>query len=134
MENNERHLERKVHANLEDPREDIPCGEGQSDWLKKICECRADGFVQKPNRKTRTRHDNTDEMTSTSRSNNFGVLNFIERGLKDEVNAVDVMQEIVEITVHRGCGHTSGGREVLTPIEVWAARLSWVDDWHKRSR
>ena len=42
-------------------------------------------------------------MTSASRSNKFDVLNVTERGLKlEDVNAVGVVKEIVEITVDSG--------------------------------
>ena len=42
-------------------------------------------------------------MTNASRSNKFNVLNMPERGLEfEDVNAVDVAQEIVEITVDLG--------------------------------
>ena len=42
----------------------------------------------------------TVEMTTASRSNKFDVLSLTERGLGvEEVNAVDVVQEIVEIIV-----------------------------------
>ena len=45
----------------------------------------------------------TDEMTSASRSYKLDVVKLTERGLVvEEVNAVDVVQEIVEITVGSG--------------------------------
>ena len=58
----------------------------------------------------------TNERTRASRSNNFDVLNFTERGLEvEEVNAVDVVQQIVEITV--------GGRAAKS---VWPIRQKSV--------
>ena len=42
-------------------------------------------------------------MTSASRGNKFGFLNLTERGLKvEEVNAVDVVHEVLEIAVDSG--------------------------------
>ena len=78
--------------------------EGQSDRLRKIREDREDGFVQRPKRKTCKRKEQRDEMTNASRSNKFDVLNMAARGLEfEDVNAVDVVQEIVEIIVVSGC-------------------------------
>ena len=54
----------------------------QRDDLSKICEVRADGFVEKPKRNTCGRHEKTDEMSSAIRSNKFDVLNFSGRGLE----------------------------------------------------
>ena len=62
-------------------------------------------------RKTYKRQGGTKEMTSTSRTNKFDVLNMSEHGLEvEEVNAVDVVQEIVDITVESGAdkGHEDG--------------------------
>ena len=45
-------------------------------------------------------------MTSASRSNQFDVLELIESELEvDEMNAVDVVQEVVEITVDLGAAN-----------------------------
>ena len=74
--------------------------EGQCDGLMEIREFRADRFDQTPKRKTCKQRD---EMTSASRSNKFDVLNFTELPLEvEDVKAVDVVQEIVEITVDSG--------------------------------
>ena len=47
-------------------------------------------------------------MTSASRSIKFDVLKMTERGLEvEEVNAVDAVQEIVEITIDSGAAKSA---------------------------
>ena len=74
----------------------------QREGFSNIREDRRDGFVQKSKRKTRQHLERTDGPTSASWSNRFDVLKRTEGELEvEEVNAVDVVQEIVEITLER---------------------------------
>ena len=58
-------------------------------------------------RQTCKRLETTDGTTNASRSNNFGVVNLTDSGLDvEKVNAVDVVQEIVEITVDSGAARS----------------------------
>ena len=95
----------KIHADQRDGlskiREELRDGsskirEGQRDLLRTIRADREDGFVQGPKRKT------------SSRSTKFDILNVMERGLGvEEVNAVDAVQEIVEITIDSGAAKSA---------------------------
>ena len=47
-------------------------------------------------------------LPSASRNNKFDVLNMTERGLEvEEVNAIDVAQKIVEITIDSGAAKSA---------------------------
>ena len=63
-----------------------------------------DSFRNRSERRASGRR--TVDMTSASRSNKFDVLNFTQRGLEVEENAVDVVQEIVEIIVDSGAANS----------------------------
>ena len=66
--------------------------------------------------KTRKRLEKTDGTTNVNRSNKFDVLNQTESGLEfEEVNAVDVVQEILEITV-----------DSIAAKSVWPSRKKGV--------
>ena len=84
---------------------DEPCKirEGRRGEFSNIREDRDDGFVQSSKRMTCKRLEKTDGTTNANRSNKFDVLNLTESRLEvEEVKAVDVVQEIVEITVDSG--------------------------------
>ena len=103
----------------------------RNEWMK-IRRVREDGFVQKSNRKTFKRLENATEMTSASRFNKYDVLNLTERGLEvEEVNAVDVVYEIVQINVGSGLAKS------LSPIRNLVLRNVGDEDgelgsckWH----
>ena len=79
---------------------DDATGSVQSDGLSTIREDPSDGLAQSSKRRTYKRVENTYGTLNVHRSNKFDVLNLAERGLKVvEVNAVGVVQEIVEIDV-----------------------------------
>ena len=91
----------------------------RNEWMK-IRRVREDGSVQKSKRKTFKRLENATEMTSASRCNKYDVLNLTERGLEvEEVNAVDVVYEIVEMNVG------SGLVKSLSPIRNLVLREHW---------
>ena len=89
--------------------------EDRRDGFSKIREDCDGGFVQSY-RKTRKRLEKTDGTTNVNRSNKFDVLNQTESGLEfEEVNAVDVVQEILEITV-----------DSIAAKSVWPSRKKGV--------
>ena len=100
--------------------------EGRSDGFSKIREDGDDGFVQKPNRKTRKRLEKTDEMTSANWSNKFDVLKLTDSELEEEVNAVNVVQEIVWITVDSGAAKSVWPIRKTTPTQPRRSRRERV--------
>ena len=91
--------------------------DGRRDGFSKNREDRDDGFVCSSKRKTCKREERTDGTTDVTRSNKFDVLNLTESGLKvDEVNAVDELQEVVEIT------DDTGAAKSVWPIQESATR------------
>ena len=82
-------------------------------------------------------------MASACRSNKFDVVNLTERGLEvEEVNAVDVVQEIVEITEwairKKGVTRTQATKTVMLAATSWSpilverdARLDFFRDRKK---
>ena len=86
--------------------------EGQRDGFSKIREGCDGGFVQTSKRKTCKRLEMTDGTTNATRSKKFDVLKLTESGLEvEEVNAVDVVQEIVRTLSIRQLPRASGRSE-----------------------
>ena len=78
-------------------------GEDRRAKFRKIRDDRDDGFVQKSKIERRANV----WKRQLGRSNKFDVLNLTEGGLEvEEVNAVDVVQEVVEITVDPGVANS----------------------------
>ena len=84
------------------------CGETRAD--------RRDGFGFYPRRKTCKCQEKADEMKSASWNNPFFALTAIESEDDEEVNAVEAVQEIVEITVDSGAAKS-----------VWPSRKKVVE-------
>ena len=84
------------------------CGETRAD--------RRDGFGFYPRRKTCKCQEKADEMKSASWNNPFFALTAIESEDNEEVNAVEAVQEIVEITVDSGAAKS-----------VWPSRKKVVE-------
>ena len=105
----------KQSWNLRDGFGAVPGNRG--DGFIKIRRDRDDELCQNSRRRTCKRQEKVYETTSASQRNKFDVLRSIESGSEDEeVNAVDVVQEIVEITVDSGAA--KGVWPIRTRFEV----------------
>ena len=76
----------------------------QRDGFSKIHADQGDEFGFYPRRRTCKCQEETGETKSTSRRNRFLALTAIESDDDEEVNAIDTVQEVVEITVGSGRG------------------------------
>ena len=76
----------------------------QRDGFSKIHADQGDEFGFCPRRRTCKCQEETGETKSTSRRNRFLALTAIESDDDEEVNAIDTVQEVVEITVGSGEG------------------------------
>ena len=88
----------------------------QRDGSSKIHADQGDGFGFYSRRRTCKCQEETGETKSTSRRNRFFALTAVESDDDEEVNAIETVQEVVEITVYSGAANS-----------VWPSRKQGVE-------
>ena len=102
----------------------------QRDRFHKIRADHGDGFGFYTRRRTCKCQEETGETKSTSRRNRFFALTAIEKDDDEEVNAIETVQEVVEITVDSGAAKSVGRVERKVSRER-SRRRRW--NWRRQT-